>query len=357
MSATPQEIFRNKSVVFTGKLASLPRKEAQKIVRALGGLTPRMVTKTTTFLVVGDEGFLSRIDKSRKLKKAEALNEQGGNVRIISESDFLEMAGLETKETLRAKYYPLSHIQRLYPTLRTDRVKYFEKWGLLQPVVKTHTERYFQFKDLLIFRRVHTYLQQGKSLRGIARGLRQELYPEGQLSIDFEVGRPRGRVLQFPKPVESPERTAEEWYDIGYQYDSDPSTYDKAIEAYENALAIDPEFVPAAINLGNLYYEKGQLEKAHQLYLKALELQPDNHKIHFNLGNLYDTFRDYNKAVSHYKKALELNPLFGDAHFNLAVVYEKLGRTSEAKKHWSAYLKVDNAGEWAEIAKEHLLDA
>jgi len=354
--APNDNIFENQSVVITGRLASLPRKQAQQLVRQLGGKTPSTVSKATTYLVVGEAGYLTNISKSNKLKNAERINEQGSNIKIISEATFLELAGLDSAYKLENKYYALSEIIHLYPNLRRDRVRYFQKWELLKPVVKTNTEQYFEFKDLLIFRKIDNYLKQGKSLRGIALGLRNQMIPIKQIEIKFDNKLPEGRILEFKKPVRS-EKNAEEWYDIGYEYDSRPETYDKAIEAYENALKLESDYVPAAINLGNIYYENGQKDKARDLYLHALKLQPNNHKILFNLGNLYDDTGDFGTAISYFKKAIQEHPLYGDAHFNIAVVYEKLAMKDEARRHWRMYLKVDSSGEWAEIAQEHLMES
>jgi NAD-dependent DNA ligase len=77
-------------VAFTGKLACLSRRVAQAKVRELGGETADDVTKRTTMLVVGDEGFLSKIDTSRKLRTAER---QIPRVQIVSETAFCRRAG------------------------------------------------------------------------------------------------------------------------------------------------------------------------------------------------------------------------------------------------------------------------
>lgn len=84
-----------KSVVFTGKMAYLDRKEAQKRVQAVGGNTPASVTATTDFVVIGDEGsaLLRGGEKSTKHKAAEKLVSQGAKVNIISETAFLELLG------------------------------------------------------------------------------------------------------------------------------------------------------------------------------------------------------------------------------------------------------------------------
>jgi DNA ligase (NAD+) len=82
-----------KSVVFTGAMATMDRKTAQKRVQALGGKTPSSVTADLDFLVVGDEGspLLGDHEKSTKHKAADKLIAKGSKVQIISESAFLQM--------------------------------------------------------------------------------------------------------------------------------------------------------------------------------------------------------------------------------------------------------------------------
>jgi hypothetical protein len=96
-------------------------------------------------LVVGDEGFLSKIDKSRKLRTAER---RVPRVQIISEETFCRRAGLLTAGDLKRYLYPLRDIQKLYPELREDRVQYLEAHGLVFPQVKTNAERFYDFTTL-----------------------------------------------------------------------------------------------------------------------------------------------------------------------------------------------------------------
>ncbi|HEU4534576.1 MAG TPA: helix-hairpin-helix domain-containing protein, partial [Polyangiaceae bacterium] len=79
-----------KSFVFTGKMATLDRKSAQERARALGGLTPDAVTRTTSYLVVGDDKSDGK--KSTKEKTADKLIADGAPITIISETDFLKMS-------------------------------------------------------------------------------------------------------------------------------------------------------------------------------------------------------------------------------------------------------------------------
>jgi tetratricopeptide (TPR) repeat protein len=60
------------------------------------------------------------------------------------------------------------------------------------------------------------------------------------------------------------------------------------------------------------------------------------------------------EAFEHYRRALALNPNYADAHFNLALLCERLGDPLKAVHHWKLYLKLDSAGQWADIARRQL---
>jgi predicted TPR repeat methyltransferase len=60
------------------------------------------------------------------------------------------------------------------------------------------------------------------------------------------------------------------------------------------------------------------------------------------------------EALQHYRLALALNAKYADAHFNLALLCERTGDAMKAVHHWKAYLKLDNSGQWAEIARKQL---
>ncbi|HKB35277.1 MAG TPA: BRCT domain-containing protein, partial [Gemmataceae bacterium] len=88
------------SFCFTGKMATMGRKEAEGKVKAAGGTASTTVTKKLHYLVIGDEGspLLGEGKKSDKHIKAEEINEAGGNIQIISETAFLRMLSGEKRE-------------------------------------------------------------------------------------------------------------------------------------------------------------------------------------------------------------------------------------------------------------------
>tara|TARA_B100000795_G_scaffold266511_1_gene249800 strand:+ start:703 stop:1623 length:921 start_codon:yes stop_codon:yes gene_type:complete len=92
-SFQPENLFFEKNVVFTGTLSSMQRKEAQVKVLEIGGKCSSGVNNSTNFLIVGDQDYSRYGDgfKSSKLKKAETLMNDGKEIELLSESQFLEM--------------------------------------------------------------------------------------------------------------------------------------------------------------------------------------------------------------------------------------------------------------------------
>ena len=341
-------------VVFTGKLSSLGRKEAQALVIKLGGSAGDEVTAKTTMLVVGAEGSPSA-DKSQKLRKAEELN-----VRVVDENEFCRMAGLQPPDQLKQQYYSQRDVLSMYAGLREDHLRYLQKWGLIRPVLRTNSETYFAFQDLLVIRQVSSELE-GATFRAILRSL--QAAQSGQLTFDFRIDAEPARIIKLkrPKPKElkepgvqlpTPATLAEEYFLKGSALDADESRHHTAATWYRKALEIDPYLVPALINLANIHYGKDELAEAQALYERAIGLDPDFFEAHFNLGNIYHDLGHFQEGAACYRTAIGLNPHYADAHFYLAITLEKLGHSLEAKPHWRAYQQLSPDGEWVELARE-----
>ena len=83
--------------VFTGKLEKFTRAEAMQIVADLGGINQDGVTKTTRYLILGNNDYCTSIKdgKSNKQKKAEKLALKGTGIEILPETAFYDMLGEE----------------------------------------------------------------------------------------------------------------------------------------------------------------------------------------------------------------------------------------------------------------------
>ena len=89
----PEHPLFGRTVVFTGTLRSMPRRDAMQRVIDVGGTCGTSVGKNTDYLVLGDLDFrkLRGGDKSAKLNAAEALIARGGELEVIPEEDFLKL--------------------------------------------------------------------------------------------------------------------------------------------------------------------------------------------------------------------------------------------------------------------------
>ena len=383
---TPTELpFSGQIVVFTGRLASVGRREARERVEQLGGLAADKVTAQTTMLVVGAEG-LSRVGgrsideegslalpppKSRKLKRAESVNSRTPDrIQILSEDDFCRLGQLESDESLRRHYHSLRQIRELYPQINERRLRYLEKWGLVRPIARSNSDTYYGFGDVAVLKQVNGDLEENHSFRGAVR--RHLAAREGQLALNFssvhrdakpakvvalcrpaatKIAAPSGGVAHDLDSGQS--ALAARFFLEGFELDEGGETErERARVAYRKALLLDPCLIPAIVNLANLHYANDDLVEAQALYSRALMLDPDCFEAHFNLGNIHHDLGRYQEAVAFYHDALRLNAAYADAHFYLAVTLEKMGHSTDAKTHWRAYQELAPQGEWVDLAKE-----
>lgn len=90
--ANQDSAFLGKNIAFTGKLNVFTRKEAAELVANNGGSPQNNVTKETDYIIIGNfEDVMIKGNKSSKLKKAEKMVNEGKELEIIGEEDFLKM--------------------------------------------------------------------------------------------------------------------------------------------------------------------------------------------------------------------------------------------------------------------------
>lgn len=84
-------IFYGKKIVFTGALSSMVRSEAQQIIADIGGINQPRITKSTNFLVVGQQDYrvVGEEGMSSKQKQAVKYVENGLEIEILSENEFI----------------------------------------------------------------------------------------------------------------------------------------------------------------------------------------------------------------------------------------------------------------------------
>jgi tetratricopeptide (TPR) repeat protein len=93
-------------------------------------------------------------------------------------------------------------------------------------------------------------------------------------------------------------------------------------------------------NLGDILFQKGEVDEAIVQYQTALKIKPDYPNAHYNLGNALLTERRVDEAIGQYQTALKIKPNYAEAHDNLGNVLFQRGRVDEAISHYQTALKI-----------------
>ena len=173
----------------------------------------------------------------------------------------------------------------------------------------------------------------------------------GQYMMDFS---PLGQVVSANvRPLRNVESAAE-YFARGVALEEDPNCHADAIAAYMKVLEIEPNHAAAHINLGTVFYNRGDFNEAEFHYRKAVEVDSRYALAYFDLGNVLDETGRLEEAVKAYKAAILLAPTYADAHYNLALAFEKLKQPRKALLHWRTYTKLDANGPWALHARKQI---
>lgn len=160
----------------------------------------------------------------------------------------------------------------------------------------------------------------------------------GQYLLEFGADPASGLLnVVDPEPAAAP-ADAHEFFELGVALeDRDPQA---AVDAYERAIATDPERLDARLNLGRLLHEARSFAKAERVYRDALKAGVRDSLLLFNLGVLLEDMDRHADAQRAYEAALDADPSLADCHYNLALLYEKLKRPKDAIRHMSQYRRL-----------------
>lgn len=164
----------------------------------------------------------------------------------------------------------------------------------------------------------------------------------------------------------------------------------ESIQYYEKAIAKDPNFARAHLNLAFAHSSTGNSKgfwenfnkavalvdkvsegerllilgvqagvndnptKQKELYQKLVKTYPKDKRAHYNLGLYYFIQREYPAAIEELKKAIEIDPDFAPSYNELGYAYSNLGNYPEAEKALKKYTGLipgepNPYDSWAEI--------
>jgi tetratricopeptide (TPR) repeat protein len=109
----------------------------------------------------------------------------------------------------------------------------------------------------------------------------------------------------------------------------------------DQALKLDPHYVPSYIHRGNAHQELGQHEWAVSDYDQALKINPRSPAAYFNRGVAYGRMREWERAITDYDQALRIKPRFAQAYYARGNAHRKMGALALALADYQKALKIN----------------
>ena len=139
--------------------------------------------------------------------------------------------------------------------------------------------------------------------RSVVTKLHVEVFtcPSGDRGIQCFLGTMSARILGLvllmavasASPAWAQRKQAKEQVEFGIQV-AQRGLWKEAIYRWERATQLDPSYAAAFNNLAVAYEHEGQLAKAREAYEKALALEPENALVRQN----YDLFKEINDRAA-----------------------------------------------------------
>lgn len=100
--------------------------------------------------------------------------------------------------------------------------------------------------------------------------------------------------------------------------------------SYQQAISIDPSYLPAYLGLGNLYIAEENYQRALETYNKGLQKQPKSADLWDALGMLHARKKEWDPALAALRKAVELDPENRQHTRTLGLCLARAGRIDES---------------------------
>lgn len=391
--STDRESLEGMRVTLVGRLAGMPKREAQQLLRSRGATVVDKLDATVGLIVVG-EGELPLDEWSESLDSQVREAVEHGRMSVVRETQLWQRLGFVEGE---------QNIHRLYtPAMLADLlgvpVAVIRRWhrrGLIVPARQVRRLPYFDFQEVATARRLAELLATGMSPRTIEKKLAdlERLLPDvqrplaqlsvivegkslllrqgdgliepgGQYHFDFESG-PTEETAEAPTeptlsivpgiaPAAMP-NTPEDLCEMAARLEEE-GRLEVAVEMYRASLAAGGPQAEVCFLLAELLYRLGDLAAARERYYMAIELDENYVEARANLGCVLAETGQLDLAVAAFQGALAYHCEYPDVHYHLARALDDLGRRGEAEKHWRSFLELSPDSPWADTARERVGD-
>src|SRR5579863_6975965 len=140
--------------------------------------------------------------------------------------------------------------------------------------------------------------------------------------------------------------------------------YDKSVETYQKAIALNSTEADLHNNLGSVYADMNKIPEAQQEFEKAAQLDPVHaSRAYFNLGVVMYNKGKMDEAAAALKQSIDKDPKYADAYFLEAqALMGKATMTPDGKvqaapgtvEALQSYLQLDPTGKYSQSAHEML---
>ena len=155
-----------------------------------------------------------------------------------------------------------------------------------------------------------------------------------QLRLGDEIHRLKERIIQDSTDLQSLNGLGVIYAENGF--------FEQGKQWFVRALEIDSSFCPAHTNLGNVFYEKQELESAKKQYLTTLQFCPNSAETYFNLSLVEYGLGNLEEYQTCYDKYQQLDNALDKLNITPAVAAPEQGvskKAAEAEKPHPLWIK------------------
>ena len=123
---------------------------------------------------------------------------------------------------------------------------------------------------------------------------------------------------------------------------SESGQYQKAVQAFQQAIQMEPASEEAYLHLGNSYFELGSYDAAADAFRHVLKINPSHSTALFYLGLSLTQQKKYAESIPYFEKAGALDSDFKQLSlFYIGEAQSELGNLEEASETWRQAIKVN----------------
>lgn len=170
--------------------------------------------------------------------------------------------------------------------------------------------------------------------------------------LNLQLGRSDMAISLIEKALQRASKNAVYYSYLGDAYRA-RGKFDDARRAYQKALKLDPNLVPALGNFGLTLQDQGKLDEALAAFQRVLKIMPGSVDALINIGTVFQDKSDFESAISSFQRALELEPARAEAHFNLGEALAKTMQFGNAVAHFQRAVELDpcRSESWVRLGK------